>query len=423
MRFESLDEWLAWQESLNPKAIDLGLERVSRVLELAGHNNHFACPLITVAGTNGKGSVVAYLEAIAQAAGYKTCAYTSPHLLRYNERIRINGREIDDDSLCHAFERIDQARQDIELTYFEFGTLAAIDLFMAAQPDIIIMEIGLGGRLDAVNIMEPDVAVITTIAIDHTDWLGSDRDSIGFEKAGIFRKAGAAVCGDADPPQSLLKRAAELQVDLKLLGKDFRVEVQGANWTLFDDDRTLELPLPALAGAFQLDNAATAIVALDLVPGLEFEQAAIQRGLHNVCLPGRFQLIRQQPVVIVDVAHNPQAAASLVAQLRQHQCAGETLAVVAMLADKPVAEVIELTAGEIDGWYPAGLESVSRGMAAADIAAAVEQHTADVKLCAASTVARACERALAEAGKEDRIIIFGSFHTVAEAMQFFARQG
>jgi len=423
LRYKSLDEWLSWQESLNPKEIDLGLERVSRVLQRAGHNSYFNCPLITVAGTNGKGSVVAYLEAIALAAGHKTCTYTSPHLLRYNERIRVNGREIDDQGLCRAFERIDAARADVNLTYFEFGTLAAIDLFMAAQPDVVIMEIGLGGRLDAVNVMEPSVAVITTIAIDHTDWLGPDRERIGFEKAGVFRMAIPAVCGDVNPPQSLLDRAAELQVDLKLIGNQFRIEMRDDKWNLYYANSMLELPLPALAGEFQLSNAATAIVALDLLQGPGCDSEAIRQGLQKACLPGRFQILRQHPAVIVDVAHNPQAAESLVAQLQAHQCAGKTLAVVAMLADKPVAEVIGLTAGEIDAWYTAGLESVPRGLAAADMANAVEQQVSDVKLCAASTVSSACAMALAAADEEDRIIVFGSFHTVAEAMQFFARQG
>jgi dihydrofolate synthase/folylpolyglutamate synthase len=271
--------------------------------------------------------------------------------------------------------------------------------------------------------MEPSVAVITTVAIDHTDWLGPDREHIGFEKAGIFRTAIPAVCGDANPPQSLLQRAAELQVDLKLIGNHYRIEARGDQWALYYADSELELPLPALTGEFQLANAATAIVALDLLPGLGCDQEAIRQGLQKVCLPGRFQVLRQNPAVIVDVAHNPQAAESLVAQLRAYQCAGKTLAVVAMLADKPVAEVIGLTAGEIDAWYTAGLESVQRGLAAADMAAAVEQQVSDVKLCAAATVSSACEMALAAADEEDRIIVFGSFHTVAEAMQFFARQG
>lgn len=421
MRFQTLDEWLSWQEGLNPKEIDLGLERVSRVLHRAGHASHFACPLITVAGTNGKGSVVAYLEAIALAGGYKTCSYTSPHLLRYNERIRINGSDIDDESLCAAFERVDQARAEEQLTYFEFGTLAAIDLFMAAKPDLVIMEIGLGGRLDAVNIMQPGVAVITTIAIDHTDWLGTDRETIGLEKAGILRAGCPAVCGDFNPPRSVLDHAAKLGVDLKLIGNDFGVEPRPETWVLRTNGNSVDgLPLPALAGQFQLANAATAIMALMSLHGFRTGVDAIKQGLENVRLPGRFQTIRQQPVVIVDVAHNRQAAESLVSQLRAHDCAGRTCAVVAMLADKPVTDVVEVMSGEIDSWYTAGLESVPRGLSATQMAAAVEQLGSDVKLCAASTVAGACEQALAAAARADRIIIFGSFYTVAEAMRFFA---
>jgi len=423
LRFDSLDEWLSWQEGLNPKQIDLGLERVSRVLHRSGHGHHFNCPLISVAGTNGKGSVVAYLEAMALAGGSRVCSYTSPHLLRYNERIHMDGNEIDDQSLCMAFERVDQARGDEHLTYFEFGTLAAIDLFMAAKPGLVIMEIGLGGRLDAVNVMEPDVAVITTVAMDHTDWLGSDRETIGFEKAGVLRTGQPAVCGDLNPPQSLLEHAANVQAELKLIGKDYYVERHKQKWSLYDAGRAIDgLPLPALTGEFQLDNAATAIVALKSLPEFQPGDDAIKQGLRNARLQGRFQIIRQQPMVIVDVAHNPQAAGALVSQLRALPCAGKTHAVVAMLADKPAAEVVGLVAGEVDGWYTAGLESVPRGLSASDMAAIVEQQASDVKLCAAATIAEACEQALTTVAEGDRIIIFGSFYTVAEAMRFFALQ-
>lgn len=420
MRFQTLDEWLAWQESLNPREIDLGLERVSRVLSQLGHHNHFGCPLIMVAGTNGKGSVVALLEAVARADGLSTCTYTSPHLLHYNERIRINGSMVDDGALCEAFERIDQARGDAPLTYFEFGTLAAIDMFMAETPDLVIMEIGLGGRLDAVNIMEPDVSVITGIALDHTDWLGDDRESIGLEKAGIMRPGCTTVCGDPDPPRTLLNRAEELGVDLKLIGEHYRIESHPSSWNLVvDGERLQALPLPSLAGAFQLLNAATAIVALKALPGLEPGDSAIIRGLQQAELPGRFQTLREQPAVIVDVAHNLQAAASLLALLRAHPCSGRTHAVVAMLADKPVAEVIAQLRPEIDCWYSAGLETVPRGLSAVRMANAVEQQASDVKLSDCSTVAEACALALAAAASEDRVIIFGSFYTVAEAMVFF----
>ena len=420
MRFNNLADWLAWQESLNPRAIDLGLERVERVLREAGLADRFDCPLITVAGTNGKGSVVAFLEAIARAQGYNTCSYTSPHLLRYNERLRINGAEVDDQSLCEAFERVDQARGEVALTYFEFGTLAAIDVFRRANPDLVIMEIGLGGRLDAVNVMQPSVAVITTIAIDHTDWLGNDREAIGFEKAGIMRAGCAAICGDSDPPRSLLDHARNTGATLKRIGRDFGAERHGSHWDYCAGRTVMRgLPMPALRGEFQLANAATAIMALESVPGFTLSADAVRRGLLDVRLTGRFQTIASRPEVIVDVAHNVQAAATLAAQLSGHPSAGKTRAVVAMLADKPVADVVAQLCGEVDYWYTAGLESVSRGLSARDMAAVVERHAPDVKLSAAPTVATACEQALAAADQNDRIIIFGSFYTVAEAMRFF----
>lgn len=423
MRFDTLAEWLSWQESLNPRAIDLGLERVAKVLRQAGYADRFDCPLITVAGTNGKGSVVAFLEAIARAAGYSTCTYTSPHLLRYNERVRINGRDIDDASLCEAFERIDRARQGVPLTYFEFGTLAAIDLFMAAVPDLVIMEVGLGGRLDAVNIMQPSVAVITSIGIDHTEFLGSDREAIGFEKAGILRAGRAAVCGDADPPQSLLDHARDLGVDLKLINRHFGAEAGECRWRFYSEEEVIDgLPLPALYGDFQLANAATAIMALKSIAAFQANIDAVKRGLSLVHLPGRFQCIMQNPEVIVDVAHNTQAAAALQSQLSQRPVPGRTHAVIAMLADKPVKEIVALLSAGVDAWYTAGLETVPRGLSADRMAAAVERQITDVKLNAASTVADACEQALAAAAENDRIVIFGSFYTVAEASRFFARQ-
>lgn len=421
MRFTTLAEWLSWQESLNPAEIDLGLDRVSRVLRQAGLSDAFGCPLITVAGTNGKGSVVATIEAIALAQGGRTCSYTSPHLLKYNERIRIGGAAVDDQSLCEAFERVDRARQDVPLTYFEFGTLAAIDLFTRADPDLVVMEIGLGGRLDAVNVMQPDVAVVTTIGIDHTEWLGSDREAIGFEKAGILRGGRPAVCGDADPPRSLLAQADRVAADLQLIGRDFRAERRGEQWDFYREGGGIDaLPLPVLAGEFQLANAATAIMALQSIRDFELSADAVRRGLRAVRLPGRFQTISDRPQVILDVAHNLQAATALTAQLESSECSGSTHAVVAMLADKPAAEVIAQLSPVIDHWYTAGLESVARGRKAADMAAAVERAAPNVKLSAASTVALACEQALAAAGKNDRIIIFGSFYTVAEAMRYFA---
>ena len=223
MRFNNLNDWLRWQESLNPAEIELGLDRISSVLKKAGLSSTFGCPLITVAGTNGKGSVVAILESIAMSAGLKVCSYTSPHIFHYNERIKCNVEAITDTDLCAAFERIDQARGDEQLTYFEFGTLAAIDWISKQNPDLVIMEVGLGGRLDAVNILDSDVSILTSVAIDHVDWLGDDREKIGFEKAGIFRKNKTVICGEYEPPESVIKHAQKLHCKLVQIGSDYCV--------------------------------------------------------------------------------------------------------------------------------------------------------------------------------------------------------
>lgn len=431
MKFNSLDAWLDWQSSLNPAEIDLGLDRIADVLQRMGLSQQFNCPLIMVAGTNGKGSVVALLEAIATAAGYNVCSYTSPHITRYNERIRINGECIDDDSLCRSFERVDQARGTQPLTYFEFGTLAAVDCFKSAQPDLVIMEIGLGGRLDAVNIMEPDVSVITSIAIDHTEWLGDDREAIATEKAGILRENKPAVCGDREPPASLLDIAEQKSVELFLSGNNFSFEQQPGEqeslWELHSPFGSLQnLPEPSLTGDFQKGNAAVAIVALQALPmKLEITVDDIRQGLVTAQLKGRFEILKQQPLVIADVAHNPHAVASLVAQLQSQPIAGKTHMVIAMLADKPASEVVELLVPVADDWYTAGLEDQPRGLSSNAMASVVKSallaHTgADVKLCAEHTVEDAIAAAMSAAGAQDRVVILGSFYTVAAAAHYFS---
>ena len=426
MRFDSLDQWLAWQETLNPAEIELGLDRINRVRELASIPDHFDCPLIIVGGTNGKGSVMAMLEAMASAAGYKVCAYTSPHLLRYNERIRINGKEVEDADLCAAFERIEQARGDAQLTYFEFGTLAALDLFVSAQPDLVLLEVGLGGRLDAVNIMQPDVSVISTIDIDHVDWLGPDRESIGFEKAGIMRSGIPVICGDRAPPRSVLDHAANIAADCQVLGRDFDVVRGAENWQLKSDTIELKhLPMPVLQGEFQLDNAATAIMALAVLQGrLVLSTEHYAAGLRSASLAGRFELLADRPQIIADVAHNTQAVTALCSQLQASPCAGKTRVVIAMLADKPVAAVIETLKPLTDVWYSAGLDSVGRGMTASTMEKMIQHALADAgdaKLYVNNTVVEACAAALHDASPEDRIVVLGSFYTVAAAKQFFAQ--
>jgi dihydrofolate synthase/folylpolyglutamate synthase len=474
MRFDCLDDWLHWQEGLNPAEIDLGLDRVSCVLTRAGLSTSFNCPLITVAGTNGKGSVVAMLEAMALAAGLNVCSYTSPHIFYYNERIKINGRVADDDVLCDAFERIDQARGDSALTYFEFGTLAAIDIFFKAMPDLVILEVGLGGRLDAVNVMAADVSVLTSVAIDHIDWLGDDRESIGYEKAGIFRPGKPVICGERDAPKSVLRFAETLQCEFIQAGRDYEVINEESDivekiqhlWKLKSIYGEISnLPQPSLLGEFQKSNAATAIMALWTlqVKDLLFSSTVWQhsfslaeilpRALTNIRLAGRFQLIHENPQVFVDVAHNVQAAQALATQIKAtdlpHSMQGHnTWAIVAMLSDKDIKGVLASVAGEIDLWCFAGLNKTARGaslhcmlenlpasiLSPAEVmmsaASADElQHKLKANQCTilsdkvllANTVTDACHVVLSKADKDDRVIIFGSFYTVAEAMHFFTR--
>ena len=318
MRFNNLNAWLSWQESLNPKEIELGLDRVSAVSKQAGHTNTFNCPLITVAGTNGKGSVVAMLEAMAISAGLNVCSYTSPHLFQYNERIKINSQPVSDTELCEAFECLDQARGEHPLTYFEFGTLAAIDLFYKQQPDLVILEVGLGGRLDAVNIMDADISILTSVAIDHVDWLGDNRESIGYEKAGVFRSGKPVICGDREAPTSVTSHAEKLNCEFKQLGCDYDISVDKTKgqWSLHSELTDLSnIDAPSLSGYFQYENAATAIMALQtlkekglLAPSQTnnwFEQAIIA-GLKSIKLSGRFQQVNEVPQVFVDVTHNQQ---------------------------------------------------------------------------------------------------------------------
>ena len=424
MRYKKLQDWLNWQEGLNPKEIDLGLDRVSEVLNKLDFSSHFFCPTITVAGTNGKGSTVAFIEAICFHSTLTVGCYTSPHLFKYNERIRINQQAVSDEVLCEAFHIIDLARADIPLTYFEFGTLAALVIFKKYNVDIAVLEVGLGGRLDAVNVIDADVSVITSIDVDHTDWLGNDVNLIAREKAGIMRKDKPAVVAYVNPQQSLLDYAEQLQVPLVCLGKDYLFQGVGQkSWQLKASNLNLmDLPMPKLRGGFQLQNASAAIMALHLLDlNHQWLAADIKQGLLGVDLLGRFQTINESPLVIVDVAHNAQSAQMLVGLLNEQQCKGKTIGVVAMLADKPIHEVISIVQPEIDSWLSAGL-NVPRGLDANKLAEAVRESVAGVKLSACKNVVQACQQAISLAGEDDRIIVFGSFYTVAEASQFFMSQ-
>ena len=415
MRFPTLDAWLRWQESLHPSAIDLGLERPGRVLDALGLRSP-AYALITVAGTNGKGSSVAMLESILRVAGYRVGCYTSPHLLHYNERVRIDGEPASDEALCDAFDRIDRARGETSLTYFEFGTLAAMDLFSRAGLDVAVLEVGMGGRLDAVNLLDADVALVTAIDVDHAAWLGKNREAIGREKAGIFRPQRPAVCSDPQPPASLLQHSGELGTELYRLGDEYHYAEGEAGWNWQGRGVRYEgLPMPALRGRFQLQNAAGVLMALALLAErLPLSPGDLHRGLQAVSLPGRFQLLPGAVVTIVDVAHNPQSAAALAENLRAMPVAGRTHAVVGMLADKDLSTIFGQLPDVIDLWYPAGLEVLRGADAETLLHALAGQGIVAERGYASVDEALAAARAGARPG--DRIVVFGSFYTVAEAL-------
>ncbi|WP_296885186.1 bifunctional tetrahydrofolate synthase/dihydrofolate synthase [Thiobacillus sp.] len=417
----TLAGWLARLEQLHPSAIDLGLERVRRVKDAMGLVPAF--PIITVGGTNGKGSTCAYLEAILGAAGYKTGLYTSPHLLRYNERVRIAGQEADDAGLVAAFERIEAARGDISLTYFEFGTLGAMLQFVDAGVDVALLEVGLGGRLDAVNVFDADAAIVTSVDLDHMDYLGDTRELIGYEKAGIYRAARPAICADLNPPASLLDHARQIGADLRRIGQDFTAQRAGDHWAYRSADTYWpDLPLPAMAGAYQLRNAAGALAALDCLQArLPVDAAAIHAGLARAQVSGRFQRIARAPELILDVAHNPEAARALAATLREQPVAGRTLAVVGMLADKDAAGVFDALSGEIDGWWVCTPNS-PRARDAAALAAELQRHVQGVPVSIEPDVKTALAAARSAAREGDRILAFGSFYTVAAVLDHAASQ-
>lgn len=424
--------WLQHLESLHPRGqagIELGLERVRQVSQALGQVPF--CPVITVAGTNGKGSTVAYLESILHRAGYRVGCYTSPHLLHYNERVRLQGVPADDAALCAAFAQVEAARQAVGvfLTYFEFGTLAAWQLFAAAGCEVLVLEVGLGGRLDAVNLYDPDLALVTTVDLDHQDWLGPDRESIGFEKAGIFRAGRPALCGDADPPASLVAHAARLGSPLQLIGRDFGFQKDDENrlqWRYWGRraDGSMQrrsLAYPGLRGGVQLKNAALVIAALDTLAGvLPVSMQAIREGLIHTDIPGRFQVLPGRPAIVLDVGHNPQALGVLAENLGGMGFFDKTYAVLGMLADKDVAGSMAALRGRISHWFLADLEG-PRGLRAEALAAQVAEADPGVSWSCHPDPAAALAAAQELAGENDRILAFGSFYTVAGALRALGR--
>lgn len=421
MRFQKLEEWLQWQQELHPKAIDLGLERVRQVADRLGLLQRRPL-VITVGGTNGKGSCIAYLEAILAAAGYRVGTYTSPHLLRYNERVRIAGEPVADAELVDAFARIDTARGEVSLTYFEFGTLAAVDLFQRAGCEVWLLEVGLGGRLDAVNVLDADIAVLTSISLDHTDWLGADLESIGAEKAGIFRAGRVAIFGAADIPASVAREATKVGAELWRAGQEYQYRVTADQWSFTGPrGQWTALPRPALAGRHQYANAAAALAALqaagERLP-VTAEQVAV--GLAAVQLSGRQQIVPGAVEWLLDVAHNRDGVASLAAALRERPVAGRCHAVFAQMQRKELAEVLGTLAAQVDCWWLLELPDAD-ARPAAEVAAVLRQS--GLQVAGQGSSEGLFEAVAAAARPEDRVLVFGSFRTVEEALRYRARSG
>jgi len=420
----TLAEWLDYQQRVHPRAIELGLERVREVWRRLGAPTP-APVVITVGGTNGKGSTVAFLEAMLAASGKRVGAYTSPHLQRYNERVRVAGEDIGDAALVDAFERIEVARledcsEPVALTYFEYGTLAALWIFAQARLDVAVLEVGLGGRLDAVNIIDADAAIVTTIDIDHQDWLGNDRDAIGREKAGIFRRGKPAIVGEFDPPPALLEQASLIGAELRRAGRDYAFGEAVQEWSWRAGTIELVLPRPGLAAPCQTGNAAAAIAALHaLRERLGWNSAAIAQGVRGARVGARLQRFAGTPELVVDVAHNPQAARVLAAWLAQTPIEGRTIAVFGALDDKDVEGIVTALAPCIDIWYLVGLARESpRGLTEQALRQRITRIPAEAIVVEGADVTQVLEDACASTLPGDRVLAFGSFMVAAPALAF-----
>ena len=418
MTTRTLAEWLAHCERVHPKTIELTLDRIATVKARLGLA--LAVPVIVVAGTNGKGSTCAMLDSIALAAGYRVGLHSKPHLVHFEERCRIGGASVDGPVLLPHFEAVERARGDIPLTYFEFTLLAIVSLFAATPLDLVILEVGLGGRLDAVNAFDGDCAIVTSIDIDHSEYLGPDRESIGREKAGIFRSGKPAIVSDPLPPHSVIAEAERIGAELWLAGRDFRVEGDRQQWSW--SGRALRLgglAYPALRGANQLLNAAGALAAFEaLREQLPVSAQAIRTGLATVELPGRFQIVPGAPTIVLDVGHNPHAIAALALNLDQMGFFPRTHAVFGVMRDKDVAAIVAKMAPLVDSWHLTDLPT-PRAASAAELAAAVRSVAAAAHAAVAEHArpAAALAAAIGEADPADRIVVFGSFFTVGGVLE------
>ena len=442
---QTIEDWLLWQESLHLSEIDLGLERIGKVakkLDLLSPN----FPIITVAGTNGKGSTVAFLDSILRAEGYKTGAYTSPHLINYNERIVLNGEQADDATIIQAFEAIDEARHtikddtgelvDISLTYFEFSTLAAMFIYQQQNVDVAVLEVGLGGRLDAANLWDASLAIITSIGVDHIDWLGDDRDIIAIEKSGIMRKDTPAICGDTNPPSTIATEARRIGAQLQQINSEFSFIPTNAlsenkvnkSWQWKSQEVTLDLQLPRMPGEFQLNNAASAIAGLFSIKSLlPVSLNAINTGLKDAQVIGRLQVIQTQPEWLIDVAHNPHAAKQLAKYIQENPVNGRTYALFSMLRDKDINEVLNIMDSVIDEWHIVATKG-SRGLSLDELKQHFSQQNIKknternlqlntlTQVISYDSFSDACDALKNMAKDEDRVVAFGSFLVISEIL-------
>ena len=417
MRFTSLADWLGWLEKSHPKEIDLGLERIRLVadrLDLLQPN----AKIITVAGTNGKGSCVTACAGLLNAANFSVGVYTSPHLLHYNERIQINGKPVSDEFICAAFEKIADAAAEISLTYFEYGTLAALQIFKQQKVDFFVLEVGLGGRLDAINILDADIAIITSIALDHQDWLGNNREVIGREKAGILREQQIFICADENPPQTIIDIAADLKTISYFVDRDFSYTANNKTWQWQGKDNqgdAVNLP-ETLAPHLPLPSMAAALQAINLL-GIKLTPSNIENALRNLHLAGRFQkIVYQNREFILDVAHNPAATEYFAKRLTAEPFSGKTFAIVAMMADKDRVSSLANLTSLVDGWYL--LELSDNPRAATPQALSENLATLDVRAKTSGNIETLIDTLLEESEESDRVLVFGSFFTVGAALSY-----
>ena len=413
----TLDDWLHWQETLHTVEIDLGLDRIRQVAErLELLNPSF--PIITVAGTNGKGSSVAFFEAILLAEGYTTGSYTSPHLIHYNERFKLSGINASDTQIINAFEKIDKARKEISLSYFEFGTLAAMLIFVQQDVDVVILEVGLGGRLDAANLWDTSLAIITSIAIDHESWLGNNRETIGKEKSGIMRADTPVVCGDPTPPGSIIAAAKKTKASLQQINIDFSYQQHADNtWTWKNSKTRYQLPVPSLKGDFQLNNVATVIAGLKSISKrLPVSIESIKEGLKNATIMGRLQLINSSPDWLIDVAHNPHSALALSKYLDGKPTTGKTFALFSMLKDKDIKQVLSTMDRHIDEWHIVGLEG-TRGISTKDLTLIMKSVNIKSAIIPHKCFSDAVDFLKKDSKNKDKVVVFGSFLVISKIIE------